>query len=208
MGCISLAEPLLLKDLINLGLSDRESGYNEKLHVNADRASLADSFEHLLLEKADLLREYFMLEIVALEENTTNRRGCLKTLPNGLGLVSDAGCSFDTLPLFLVRLCAEINWKQEKACLDGICQVTADFSADLLLPEKFDGATDALNAAVASGEFEDVAAAAQRPQLQTLQQLHEVIRKESTKWPRSFAKDGTLLDLVSLDQLYRVFERC
>lgn len=182
----------------------------------------------LLLQKADLLKEYFMLEIEIKEDQedhmdhkdhgkalqSVQRHGRLKTVPNALGLTSDVGCSFDGLPLFMLRLCTEINWNDEKTCLDGICQLAAEFCADLLLPDESLNATDAVNAAVAAGEFEDVAtAAAKRPrtsqELQSLRWLHEAIRKDGMcKWPRSFAKDGTLLDLVSLDQLYKIFERC
>lgn len=66
--------------------------------------------ERLLMEKAELLKQYFMMEIEELpSQEDADGRGCLKTLPNALGLTSDAGCSFNTLPIFLVRLCFEIE---------------------------------------------------------------------------------------------------
>ena len=76
--------------------------------------------ERLLMEKAELLKEYFMMEIEELPSQDVgdneisavkvkDGRGWLKTLPNALGLTSDAGCSFNTLPIFLVRLCFEIE---------------------------------------------------------------------------------------------------
>ena len=221
IGCITLVEPLPLRDLVQLGLTDPESGY-DKLTGSDDIRALEDRFVSLLLQKADLLKEYFMLEIEIKEDHKDyskspqngQNHGRLKTVPNALGLTSDVGCSFDGLPLFMVRLCTEINWNDEKTCLDGICQLVAEFCADLLLPDESLNATDAVNAAVAAGEFEDVAtAAAKRPRIsqefQSLRWLHEAIRKDGMcKWPRSFAKDGTLLDLVSLDQLYKIFERC
>lgn len=103
IGCITLAEPLLLKDLLELGFEEAE--------MESDSVWKA---ERLLMEKAELLKQYFMMEIEELPSQedavkVKDGRGCLKTLPNALGLTSDAGCSFNTLPIFLVRLCFEIE---------------------------------------------------------------------------------------------------
>ncbi|CAE6931966.1 Mlh1 [Symbiodinium sp. CCMP2592] len=216
VGCITLAEPLPLDELLKLGIQDPDSGYDPELHASVDVEAMASRFVTLLLEKAELLNAYFMLEIDVSSK-------CLKALPNGLGLKSDMGCNFETLPLFLVRLCAEVNWEEEKPCLEGICQVIADFSAELLLPSDAEAdiyqrgraAVEELNAAVQSGEFEDIvaASAAKRQRttedLQGLRWLHEALRRDGEcQWPRELAKDGTFLELASLDQLYKIFERC
>mmetsp|Transcript_40359 Transcript_40359/g.93591 ORF Transcript_40359/g.93591 Transcript_40359/m.93591 type:complete len:743 (+) Transcript_40359:30-2258(+) len=214
VGCITLAEPLLLSDLLQLGIEDPESGYEKELHASVDIGVLVSRFVALLLDKADLLSAYFMLEIDVATK-------CLKAVPNALGLKTDLGCSFEALPLFLIRLCAEVNWEQEKACLDMICQLTADFCTELLVPGMSDAtsqrqdAIEDLNAAVQAGEFVDVveASAAKRQRTthdsQSLRFLYEAIRRDGQcQWPREFAKDGTFVELVSLDQLYRIFERC
>ncbi|CAE7938426.1 Mlh1, partial [Symbiodinium sp. KB8] len=216
VGCITLAEPLPLAELLKLGIQDPDSGYDPELHASVDIEAMATRFVTLLLEKAELLNAYFMLEI-----DVSGKR--LKTLPNGLGLKSDMGCNFETLPLFLVRLCAEVDWEEEKPCLEGICQVIADFSAELLLPSEAEAdiyqrgraAVEELNAAVQSGEFDDIVAASaakrQRTteELQGLRWLHEALRRDGEcQWPRELATDGTFLELASLDQLYKIFERC
>jgi len=220
MGCISLKDPLPLQELLKLGILDPGSGYEQTEHAHVDTNELAARLARLLEEKAEMLHEYFMLDIV---------EGKLLSLPNALGVSSDSGLCFDGLPLFLVRLCAETDWTEEKACLRGLCRIVADFCVEALLPSEEDAvknsaeiqetATAALNAAVEAGEFEDVAAAAAArkkrlrttgPQaLQELRWLHEAIRRDGEcQWPAAFARDGTVLDLVSLDQLYRIFERC
>eukprot|EP00931_Biecheleriopsis_adriatica_P002295 TRINITY_DN10302_c0_g1_i1.p1 TRINITY_DN10302_c0_g1~~TRINITY_DN10302_c0_g1_i1.p1 ORF type:complete len:779 (+),score=205.27 TRINITY_DN10302_c0_g1_i1:33-2339(+) len=204
VGSIELAEPLPLQDLMKLGILDPDSGYDPEAHKSVDIEALALRFASILTEKAELLNEYFMLELDI-------EGGKVKAVPNGLGLSSDLRCSFDSLPLYLVRLCTEVNWEDEKECLDESVE-----ALDAKKGTQAD-AFEALNAAVEAGDFEDVAAAAaaKRPrtsgtqELQCLRYLHEAVRKDgSCSWPRDFARDGTLLDLVSLDQLYKIFERC
>jgi len=222
VGSISLAAPLPLGELLQLGIEDPDSGYDPEVHRSVDVEGLAARFVALLLEKAELLNEYFMFDI-----DTESSQ--LRAVPNGLGLLSDVGLSMDTLPLYLVRLCTQVNWEEEKACLVDICRITAEFCVDLLLPSAEETAAlaggregrqaataESLNAAVEAGEFEDIAAALTAKkrssggqELQGLRQLHEAVRRDGACcWPRELARDGSLLDLVSLDQLYKIFERC
>jgi DNA mismatch repair protein MLH1 len=228
-GRIALKDPLPLKELLKLGVLDPGSGYDPDLHAHVHIDALVTRFADLLEERAELLEAYFMLDVAD---------GVLRSLPNALGVASGDGLRFDGLPLFLVRLCAETNWDEEKPCLDGLCRVVANFCTEALLsPEESfaeaeaarealtderSAAADELNAAVEAGDFEDVAAAARQrkrprigaagPDREALQEhkwLHEAIRRDGAcQWPATFARDGTVQDLVSLDQLYRIFERC
>merc|ERR1719440_945355 len=157
--------------------------------------------------------------------------GTLNSLPNALGANSDVGLNMEGLPLFLIRLCTEMNWGEEKACFSSLCRCCADFCVEALLPTEEDAArvesatssqseAAALNAAVEAGEFEDVAAAAAAASrkrartvgpnvLEELRWLHEALRRDAAcRLPGEFARDGTVLELVSLDQLHRIFERC
>jgi len=223
IGSIMLKNPLPLQELLKQGILDPRSGYNPDEHFCVDVDGLAASFSKILDDKAEMFHEYFMLGI---------SKGMLLSLPNALGVTSESGLNFEGLPLFLVRLSVEPNWAEEKECLGGICRIIADFCVEALMPSEDKTAqTDTqlednlgtvaamLNAAVEAGEFEDVvsAAAARRkrprtsgPQvMQELRWVHEAIRRDGEcKWPAAFARDGTVLDLVSLDQLYRIFERC
>jgi len=217
VGSLVLKTPLPLQHLLKQGILDPGSGYDPSKHVGIDVDALATRFAALLTDKAEMLHEYFMFSF---------SDGMLIAFPNALGMTSDAGLCLDGLPLFLVRLCAEIDWEDEKSCLDVLCRKIASFCVEVLTPtcddsreESLASATAQLNASVEAGEFEDVAAAAaargKRPRttgpngMQELRWLHEAVRRDGQcKWPATFAKDGTVLDLVSLDQLYRIFERC
>lgn len=218
-----LSEPLPLEAVLRLGILDPGSGYSSEAHPDLDVAELARKLAALLEEKAEMLEEYAALDV---------RQGVLRALPNPLK-ASSAALIFDALPLFLVRLCCEVEWSDEKLCFESLCRLLAEFSVEALLPSEEAaanayrevskrpsavGLADAVNAAVASGEFEDVgdaAAAAKRARvagpraLEELRWLHETVRLDrDCLFPAEFGRDTSVLDLVSLDQLYRIFERC
>ncbi|XP_014210240.1 DNA mismatch repair protein Mlh1 isoform X2 [Copidosoma floridanum] len=69
-GVIKFTEPILIKDLAKLGLECEESGWTEEA---GDKNELAERVQELLLEKADMLRQYFSIYI--------DKKGRLKTLP-------------------------------------------------------------------------------------------------------------------------------
>lgn len=225
MPKISLREPLPLKELIRLGIQDPLSGFDPVAHAHVDVDSLVARFTSLLDEKAEMLEDYLSFDLSA---------GTLSSLPNALGVTSDVGLCMEGLPLFLLRLCTETNWLDEKACFSSLCRCCADFCVEALLPNEeeascIDSASSirsvaseasAVNSAVEAGEFEDVAAAAAAMSrkrartkgpnvLEKLRWLHEALRRDAAcRLPGEFARDGTVLELVSLDQLYRIFERC
>jgi len=214
--CLTLKTPLPLKKVLLLGIKDPESGYDPDLHAHVDLDALVASFASLLEGKAEMLEEYISLTIV---------EGSIVTLPNAMGVSSDDGITMDHLPLFLITLCEEADWSDEKRCFASLCSWCASFCVEALLPSveeasrvDMDFAT-AVNSAVESGEFADVAeaAAASRKRarsvgpnaLEQLRWLHEAIRKDGTcRFPKEMAQDGTVVELVTLDQLYRIFERC
>mmetsp|Transcript_13521 Transcript_13521/g.29678 ORF Transcript_13521/g.29678 Transcript_13521/m.29678 type:complete len:771 (-) Transcript_13521:98-2410(-) len=217
MDSLVMKDPLPISKLLRLGISDPESGYDQAQHANVNVDAFATEYSQLLAEKAEMLQEYLALRI---------EDGMLLGFPNVLGVSSDAGLCFDVLPLFLLRLCVEGNWAEEKPCFENLCRILSDCFVEFLLPSTEDIAPDPvafaneLNAAVDAGGFSDVGAAAEAASrkrartsapnaLERLRWLHEAIRRDcACQWPSAYARDGTVLELVSLDQLYRIFERC
>ena len=70
-------EPLPLVELAMLGLDTKEAGWSEE---DGTKEEIAGSVKELLLEKADMLKEYFSIVI--------DKRGNLKSLPVLLGTFS------------------------------------------------------------------------------------------------------------------------
>ncbi|XP_046622766.1 DNA mismatch repair protein Mlh1 isoform X1 [Neodiprion virginianus] len=112
-GVMQFSEPVSLSDLAMLGLETEEAGWTEE---DGEKEELANSVKELLLEKADMMNEYFSIII--------DKKGMLKSLPILLDkyFPSKAG-----MPLYVLRLATEVDWTAEQSCFDGICRETAKY---------------------------------------------------------------------------------
>lgn len=146
--------------------------YNETNLVIADQAA---SF---LLEKADMLSEYFSIGISKVDEPQPGTI-VLDTLPE---LLENFVPSLHGLALFLLRLATEIDWTEERPCFDGICRELASFYAQL------DTDDDDLHPHVRHVIF---------PAVSSLLLV-----------PHDFAGKGHFRPVTELSKLYRIFERC
>ncbi|KAJ8682995.1 hypothetical protein QAD02_018787 [Eretmocerus hayati] len=167
-GVIKFSEPLPIHELAMLGLECKEAGWSQE---HGDRAELAMSVQELLLEKADMLSQYFSIYI--------DKNGCLKSLPI---LLENYLPSQSAIPLFILRLSTEVNWKKEQPCFRDICRETA------MLYSQVD---------ITNDSWKHV----------TEHILYSAI-KESLLPPEDFLHDSTILEIASLPELYKVFERC
>lgn len=73
-GVMKFSDPISLYDLAMLGLETEEAGWTEE---DGPKEELAISVKELLLEKADMMKEYFSIVI--------DKKGNLKSLPILLG---------------------------------------------------------------------------------------------------------------------------
>ncbi|XP_076241195.1 DNA mismatch repair ATPase Mlh1 isoform X2 [Calliopsis andreniformis] len=112
-GVIKFSEAISLYDLAMLGLDTEEAGWTEE---DGPKEELATSVKELLLEKADMLKEYFSIVI--------DKKGNLKSLPVLLEkyFPYEAG-----LPLYILRLATEVEWSTEQPCFRSICRETAKY---------------------------------------------------------------------------------
>lgn len=112
---------------------------------------------------------------------TINVDGELETLPS---IIPSYLPLMSHLPLFIVRLASEVNYEDEKQCFKLICTELASYFSRLSLTS-------------ADKDFHFLS--------QTV--IYPAIRK-SLLPPAKFLNDGTLLKMTSLQELYKVFERC
>ncbi|KAJ2940140.1 hypothetical protein O0L34_g14179 [Tuta absoluta] len=137
----------------------------------------------LAVQMTELLVEKraMLLEYFSLE---INAQGELVALP----LLLDGHTPFmGALPTFLVRLVTEVNWDHEKQCFDTFCRQTAIF---------YSQPNPDSNPEVAKSEH--------------WKQEHVIfpaIRRYFLP-PTSFVSNGSILQIASLPDLYKVFERC
>lgn len=153
-----------------MGLETEEAGWTEE---DGPKEELATSVKELLLEKADMMKEYFSIVI--------DKKGNLKSLP----ILLDKYFPFEGgLPIYILRLSTEVDWTTEQPCFQNICRETARYFSEM-------------NPIHNTHDWKYV----------TEHILYPAI-KESLLPPKHFAHDSTILQITSLPDLYKVFERC
>ncbi|CAB0037403.1 unnamed protein product [Trichogramma brassicae] len=167
-GVLKFSEPLLIKDVAMLGLEHEDAGWSEEI---GEKTVLAERVQELLLEKADMLRQYFSINI--------DKKGQIRGLPI---LLENHFPNQGGLPMYLLRLATEVNWSKEKACFRDICRETAQYYSQI-----------------------DISESNWKHKVEHI--LYAAI-KDSLLPPKFFAENGTIYEVTTLPDLYRIFERC
>ncbi|EZA54164.1 hypothetical protein DMN91_000425 [Ooceraea biroi] len=169
-GVIKFSERISLFDLAMIALDSGETGWTEE---DGPKEELAARVKELLLEKADMMNEYFSIVL--------DKMGNLRSLP----MLLDKYFPYEAeIPLYIMRLATEVDWRKEQSCFQNICRETARFYSYI-------------NPKHQSHDWKYV----------TEHVLYPAI-KESLLPPKHFAHDSTILQIASLPDLYKVFERC
>uniref|UniRef100_A0A452SUB9 DNA mismatch repair protein MLH1 n=1 Tax=Ursus americanus TaxID=9643 RepID=A0A452SUB9_URSAM len=112
-GVLRLSEPAPLFDLAMLALDSPESGWTEE---DGPKEGLAEYIVEFLKKKAEMLADYFSLEI--------DEEGNLIGLPL---LIDNYVPPLEGLPIFILRLATEVNWDEEKECFESLSKECAIF---------------------------------------------------------------------------------
>ncbi|XP_027962924.1 DNA mismatch repair protein Mlh1 isoform X2 [Eumetopias jubatus] len=112
-GVLRLSEPAPLFDLAMLALDSPESGWTEE---DGPKEGLAEYIVEFLRKKAEMLADYFSLEI--------DEEGNLTGLPL---LIDSYVPPLEGLPIFILRLATEVNWDEEKECFESLSKECAMF---------------------------------------------------------------------------------
>lgn len=214
---------LPIRRLIRLALDHPEAakgadGAMAVGHRRTDLDAYADELTTVLLERASMLHEYFALQIECADDG----QACLAGIPE---LLESYNPPLLLLPLFLLRLSRDTDWSQEEPCFHSVAQQLAHwyrFRADkAYLNGKATTSAgppgtreeEKTNASASTAALSAAAAASSTclPTLgwTTAHIFFPLLRHRSVFTPpRSASADGTVTQIASLENLYKIFERC
>ncbi|CAN2389630.1 meiotic spindle midzone assembly, partial [Pristimantis euphronides] len=112
-GIMKLSESAPIYKLAMLALQSPESGWTEE---DGPKEGLAEYIVQFLQKKADMLKDYFSLEI----DEEGNLTGIPLLLDNYIPLL-------EGLPMFILRLATEVNWDDEKECFESFSKECSMF---------------------------------------------------------------------------------
>uniref|UniRef100_A0A8C6MMP2 DNA mismatch repair protein MLH1 n=1 Tax=Moschus moschiferus TaxID=68415 RepID=A0A8C6MMP2_MOSMO len=185
-GVLRLSEPAPLFDLAMLALDSPESGWTEE---DGPKEGLAEYIVEFLKKKAEMLADYFSLEI--------DEEGNLVGLPL---LIDNYVPPLEGLPIFILRLATEVNWDEEKECFESLSKECAMFYS---IRKQYVSAESTL-----SGQQSEVPGSSANPWKWTVEHVIYKSFRSHLLPPKHFTEDGNILQLANLPDLYKVFERC
>ncbi|XP_057623109.1 DNA mismatch repair protein Mlh1 isoform X4 [Chionomys nivalis] len=185
-GVLRLSEPAPLFDLAMLALDSPESGWTEE---DGPKEGLAEYIVEFLKKKAEMLADYFSLEI--------DEEGNLIGLPL---LIDNYVPPLEGLPLFILRLATEVNWDEEKECFESLSKECAMFYS---IRKQY-----ILEESALSGQQSDMPGSTPKPWKWTVEHIIYKAFRSHLLPPKHFTEDGNVLQLANLPDLYKVFERC
>ncbi|KAM4056924.1 histidine kinase-, DNA gyrase b-, and HSP90-like ATPase domain-containing protein [Hirsutella rhossiliensis] len=187
-GAIRFSPPLALRQLLTMAAEAEKTmlgATDEDFDVEAVVNKVADQ----LIERREMLQEYFSLEI--------SPAGELLSIPL---MVKGYTPPMGKLPRFLLRLGPNVTWTEEKGCFRTFLRELATY----YVPEQLPAASEA-------GEGQEAMPADVRARRQHVRWAVEHVLFPAFKARLVATKslmEGGVLEVADLKGLYRVFERC
>ncbi|KAM7409094.1 hypothetical protein PAMA_002685 [Pampus argenteus] len=181
-GVLRLSTPAPIYDLAMLALESDESGWTED---DGPREGLAQYIVDFLKKKAEMLEDYFSMEV--------DQEGNLIGLPLLLDKYTPV---MEGLPMFILRLATEVNWDNEKECFRDFCKECSMF---------YSIRKEYILEAEPAEEQQDAELNSWRWNVE-----HIIFKAFRTLFspPMHLSEDGSVLQIANLPDLYKVFERC
>ena len=186
-GYFRFNEPIPIFDIIMLALDDPESQWEPD---DGDKDYLAKRCTKLFLSKAQMLDDYFSMKILE-RDNVVY----LETLPI---LIEDYEPNLFEIPIFMLRLATEVDWKKEKDCIESICNEISIFYSI----KNTNSELDLGNTAESQSTNKTT-----KPTKKWLIE-HIIYTSFRNILLPSTNSEESLHKLVDLHDLYKVFERC
>ncbi|ORY48174.1 DNA mismatch repair protein MutL [Rhizoclosmatium globosum] len=190
-GYLHLSTPVSIHELLLVALNEESALHPKESEGLQDFESIASQIVQTFIQRREMLQEYFSM--VVLEDGT------LMSLPVILkGYEPNLG----KLPLFLIRLGTEVDWQTEEGCFDTFCREIGIFYA--CEPPYLD--TESNNQDnIGTGKEEPVEL------VEYKWAIEHVVFKALKQWylpSKEIAQKETVVQVVDLPDLYKVFERC
>ena len=218
-GIIKFEPSLKLHSLLTIGAEAERANAVETQDSFLDWEEVVNRVHQQLLQRREMLKEYFSLEISA--------EGELLSIPL---LVKGYTPSLAKLPRFLLNLGPRVDWQDEKNCFDTFLRQLAAFYVPEQLPSSTYSSSGPQTGAEEANAASSTSALSANPHIQSseeasahLQEEEEISKRrahlahalEHILFPafraRLVGTKGLLkgvVEVADLKGLYRVFERC
>ena len=202
---ISIEPPARLSDLIEEEEEEEEEGGKAKGKI-----------EELLLLHAKMLKEYFGIEIekkakelTSVEKNVDNGAKEEDVLISALPEILDGHVpDVSRLPEFVKSLHAKVDWSNEKQCFVAVAECLAEFYGVLDDDDDEEEDNNNNNNNSNNNAEEEGKDTTDASTWQTKHVVFPALSSSAFAPPKAFARDGTVVEVARLEQLYKVFERC
>jgi DNA mismatch repair protein MLH1 len=207
-GVIRFSPPLDLREMLSIAAEAERKALKEGEAVNGktkgkelamtdgpdafDTVELVEQIADQLIERREMLLEYFSFEI--------SPAGELLSIPL---LVKQYTPAIVKLPHFLLRLGPHVVWDEEKACFETFLKELASF----YVPEQLPPTRGGVGGDETEEELDEEVKARRKHVRWAVEHVFFPAFKARLVATKSLMKGG-VLEVANLKGLYRVFERC